>query len=110
MRKGGLIIPVKKNKKNLTNENLILLNLLKNYHYRDKFIAPESVTQKGIKKIVNCDLSVISRILKKNVESGFIYRKKMKIENVRQIKNAYFLSDKGFKLSEDLRKKISEWD
>jgi hypothetical protein len=34
----------------------------------------------------------------------------MKIENVRQIKSAYFLTDKGFNLSEDLRKKISEWD
>jgi hypothetical protein len=54
VRKGGLIIPVKKNKKSLTNENLILLHLLENYHYRDKFIAPESVTQKGIKK--NCKL------------------------------------------------------
>jgi predicted transcriptional regulator len=87
-----------------------LLHLLENYQYRNKFIAPESLTQKGIQRIINCDLSVICRILKKNVENGFIYQKKMKIENVRQKKNAYFLTDNGFNLSEELRKKISDWD
>jgi len=89
---------------------LTFLHLLDNYHYREGPIVPKSLTQKGIQNKVNCDLSVISRILKKNEEKGYIYPVLMKIENVKRKQNAYFLSDEGLKIAENLRKKISDWD
>ena len=41
----------------------------------------ELKTEKGIQMVLNCDIGLISRILKKLEKEGYIYRKLMKIEN-----------------------------
>ena len=53
------------------------------------------ITQKGIKKVLDCDIGYISRLLKKNRKKGYITCKKKKIERKLRTQNAYFLTYKG---------------
>lgn len=58
--------------------------------------------------MINCSLCYISRILKKIEEEGYVYRRLMRIENKKRKHNAFFLTDKGFKLAEKIREKNSD--
>ena len=60
-------------------------------HFRDKYAVPELLTEQGIQSVLNCDLGLISRILKKNEKKGYIYRTKSKIENKKRIQTVFFL-------------------
>ena len=90
--------------KNLTKEELLFLHLLKNNHLRGKYMVSELFTQQGIQSILECDLSLVSRLLKKNEEEGYIHRSLLKIENKKRRQNAYFLTDEGIKFAMDLSK------
>jgi len=90
----------------LTIEDLFFLHLLEN-HNQGKYIVTEAITEKGIQKKLNCDIGLISRIIKKNEEEGYIYRKIMKIENKKRKQNAIFLSDEGIERAKELHNKTS---
>jgi DNA-binding MarR family transcriptional regulator len=96
---------IKNHRKNLTIEDLFFLHLLEN-HNQSKYIATESITETGIQKKLNCDIGLISRIIKKNEEEGYIYRKVMKIKNKKRKQNAIFLSDEGMERAKDLQNNI----
>ena len=87
---------------------MIFLHLLDFCQCKRDFIVPKSITQKGIQNAVNCNQSVISRILKKNEEEGNIYRVLKRIENSNRKQNAYFLSDIGIPIAEEIRRKIPD--
>lgn len=98
---------INNNRKKLSIENLLFLHLFEN-HNQGKYIATEAITEKGIQKKLNCDIGLISRILKKNEEEGYIYRKMMIIENSKRKQNAFYLSDEGTERAEELRNIISD--
>jgi DNA-binding PadR family transcriptional regulator len=104
-----LIISIKKYRKHLTIEDLIFLHLLINNN-QDKYIVTEMITEKGIQRELNCAIGFISRILTKNEEDGFIYRKLMKIEKIKRKRHAFYLTNEGLERAEELRKKISDWE
>jgi DNA-binding MarR family transcriptional regulator len=95
-----------KQRSNLSTEDLLYLHLFEN-HNQGKYIATEAITEKGIQKKLNCDIGLISRILKKNEEEGYIYRKVMKIENRKRKQNAFYLSDEGMERAEELHNRVS---
>ena len=102
-----MIISIKNYKKSLTKEDLIFLHLLENNSNQHRYIVSELLTQKGIQSKINCDLSLISRILKKNEKKGYIYRSLKKIKNKKRKQNAFYLSDEGMERAEELHNRIS---
>lgn len=88
--------------KYLTKEELILVHLLINNHDQDDYIVKESITEQGIQREVNCDLSYISRLLKDNERNGYLYRKKLNINTKKRKQNAFFLTEKGKKIAKDI--------
>ncbi len=87
---------------NLAKEELLFMHLLRNNHYRGHYIVPEVITEKGIKCALGCDLSLISRLLKKNEEKGYIYRVLSKVENKKRKQNAFFLTEEGVRIAREL--------
>ena len=59
------------------------------------YFAPESITQNGIQKILGCNKSHVCRIIKKNEEKKYIYRKKMKVEDHKRRLEVFFLTEDG---------------
>jgi DNA-binding MarR family transcriptional regulator len=88
----------------LTKEELLFLHLLQNNHLRDNYIVTDLFTQRGIQSVLECDLSLISRLLKKNEEEGYIIKALLKIENKKRKQNAYFLTDEGIEFAMGLSK------
>ncbi len=82
----------------------MFLHLLNCNKYENAYIVPEHLTQMGIKKEINCDLGFLSRILKENVEKGYIYRKKSKVENQKKKLFVYFLTTNGLKIAREVNK------
>lgn len=85
---------------------MIFLHLLENNSNQHEYIVSELLTQKGIQSKINGDLSLISRILKKNEKKGYIYRALKKIENKKRKQNAFFLTNDGVKVAVELKKRI----
>jgi DNA-binding MarR family transcriptional regulator len=77
---------------------------LNNEHQRDNYIASKLITQQGIKNILDCDLSLISRILKRNEDDGNIHKRLSKIENKKRKQYIYFLTEKGAKIALEITK------
>jgi DNA-binding MarR family transcriptional regulator len=88
----------------LTKEELIFLHLLNYQNHRDHYVVPELITEKGIQSVVDCDLSLISRLLKKNEKRGYIYRTLSKVESKKRKQNAFFLTEEGIKIALELTK------
>jgi DNA-binding MarR family transcriptional regulator len=100
---GEFINTVNNHKRNLTYEKFLFLHLLRNNYIKDNYIVPESITEKGIQKVLNCNLGHISRILKKNEKKGNIYRKLLRIEYRKRKQFAFFLTPKGIKVAEKFK-------
>ena len=64
------------------------------------------ITEQGIKSALDCDLSLISRLLKKNEKKGYIYRTLLKVANKKRKQNAFFLTEEGIKIANELSKII----
>jgi len=67
--------------KKFTIEEKIFLFLLDNNYLKEHHVIPEFLTEKGIQKVLNCDLGFISRILRKNEKDELIERKLLWIKN-----------------------------
>ena len=84
-------------------EELILLHLLEYNHLKGDFVVPESLTEKGLQRILNCNLGHICRTLKKNENKGYLYRTLMHVENKKRKLFVFFLTPKEIKVAEELR-------
>jgi DNA-binding MarR family transcriptional regulator len=89
---------------NLTKEQLMFLHLLKFNHQQDDFIVTDLITEQGIKNEINCTLGLVSRILKKNEEIGYIFRTKLKIVKCRRKQNVFFLTENGLIIATEIHK------
>lgn len=74
-----------------------------NNHLKDKFVVKEAITQQGIQFVLDCDISLVSRLLKKNENNGYIYRSLLKIENKKRKQYAYFLTSTGLNFAWELQ-------
>jgi len=99
---GGIINLIKEYLNDLTKEDLLFLHLLNCNKYKNAYIAPEYLTQMGIKKEINCDLGFLSRILKENEVKGHIYRKKSKIVKKKKKQYVFYLSLSGLELAREI--------
>jgi DNA-binding PadR family transcriptional regulator len=61
------------------------------------------ITEQGIKSSLDCDLSLVSRLLKKNEKKGYLSRELMKVENKKRKQNAFFLTEKGEKVALEIK-------
>ena len=95
---------------NLTKEELLFLHLLDHNDCRGHYIVTVSITEQGIRNALDCDLSLISRIIKRNEEKGHIFRTLSKVENKKRKQNAFFLTDEGLSLAEELQKKYPDFE
>jgi len=87
---------------NLTKEELLFLHLLDHNDCRGHYVVSGSITEQGIRKALDCDLSLISRMLKRNEEKGYIFRILSKVENKKRKQNAFFLTEDGIKIAREL--------
>ena len=102
---GGIkIILEKNNLENLTVEEKLLLHLLDYKDQQNKYAVSELITEEGIQRALGCDLSLISRLLMKNENEGYTYRKLLKIKNKKRKQYAFFLTDKGIELALNIGK------
>ena len=83
-------------------EELLFIYLLSNDHQREHHVVLESITQRGIKAALGCDLGHISRLLNKNIINGYISKKLLKIKNQKRKQNAYFLTEEGLSIAIEL--------
>jgi site-specific recombinase XerC len=105
---GKLITTVNNRKNNLSYEKLLFLHLLKNNHNKDCYIVSISLTEKGIQRVLNCNLGHISRILKKNEKKGNMYRSLLRIENEKRKLFAFFLTPEGIKIPEEIKNDLAQ--
>lgn len=91
----------------MTKDQLLLLHLLKFNHQQNEIIVSELITEQGIKRTLNCTLGLVSRLLKKNEEEGYIYRTKSKIINGKMKQNVFFLTDEGLKRAMEISKMVA---
>jgi hypothetical protein len=89
-------------KEYFSKEEMLFLHLLNQNHNRDHYIVSESITEKGITNALECDMSLISRLLNKNEKKGYIYRMLAKVENKKRKQNAFFLTDDGIRIALEL--------
>ena len=93
----------------LTIEDRILQYLSGYIHLRDHHIAPEDITQEGIRRAVPCDHAYISRVLESNVENGYIIRKLARVKNKNRKQYIYLLSDNGLKYVQELNCTVNDF-
>lgn len=94
----------------MTKEELLFIHLLENNHHRNRYVVSELITEKGIRMALECDISLISRLLKKNEQQGYIYRLLSKVENKKRKQNAFFLTEKGLDLASEIYKEFPNCD
>ena len=75
---GGYNICIDNNRK-ITKEELLFLHLLNFKYNREDYVVSDMITERGIQAAIECDLSYVSRLLKKNEKKGFIHREKLRI-------------------------------
>ena len=92
---GNEIISEESEKKKLTIEEKLLLHLSKFKHHNDDYFVSELVTEQGIVKVLSCSWGLVSAIMKKNIEKGYIYRLKSKVERKKYKQFTFFLTKKG---------------
>ena len=91
-----------------SKEELLFLHLLNNIRYRNHYVVSESITEQGIRSAIDCDLSLISRILQRNEEKGYISRTLSKVESKKRKQNAFFLTDEGVRIALELKEAKSK--
>jgi DNA-binding MarR family transcriptional regulator len=91
-----------------SKEELLFIHLLSHNRFRDHYVVSESITEQGIRSALDCDLSLISRILKRNEEKGYIFRSLSKVENKKRKQNAFFLTDEGVRIALELKETKSK--
>lgn len=89
----------KNNSLNYCIEKRLFLHFLELNNQREKFVVDQALTQKGIQKILDCDIGYLSRLLKQNEIQGFIFRRKVHVYDGNKKQYAFFLTDKGNKLA-----------
>lgn len=89
-------------KTNFTKEELLYLILRDYTKYRDEYQVPEILTLDGLSTELSCDPGFMSKILKKNLSEGLIFRKKVRIENKKRKQYAYFLTTTGLELAKKI--------
>jgi DNA-binding MarR family transcriptional regulator len=105
---GELITTVNNSKKNLTYEVSLFIHLLENDSNKYDQIVPESITEEGIQRVLNCDLGHISRILKKNEKKGYLYRKVLRVENKNRKLCAFFLTQEGIEIAKEIKNELEQ--
>jgi hypothetical protein len=68
------------------------------------------LTQIGLKRVLKCDMGLISRILNKNIDRGLIERKQLKIINKDRKQLVYFLTHEGLQYASELKRGINNID
>ena len=81
-----------------------------NQNEKDKYIVSFLITQQGIRNVLDCDLSLISRLLDKNEKMGYIYRTLSKIENKKRKQNVFSLTEEGLKIAFEINNSYSDID
>ncbi|UCG68315.1 MAG: tetratricopeptide repeat protein [Thermoplasmata archaeon] len=95
-------------KPHLTAQEKILLHLLGNRRFEDKFEVPNSLTQDGIAKAVSTRRSYVSQATKELMGRRIVVEKLWHIKGEARRRKVYFLTMDGKTQAEKLRNDINE--
>jgi ATP/maltotriose-dependent transcriptional regulator MalT len=101
----GLDMPTKPH---LTAHEKIILHLLENRRYEDKFEVPHSLTQDGIAKAISTRRSYVSQATRELMGRRIVVEKLWHIKGEARRRKAYFLTMEGRAQAEKLRDDIYE--
>jgi DNA-binding MarR family transcriptional regulator len=99
---GGWILADCLKSSSLTKEELLFLHLFSLNHLKDSYVVSEELTEKGIQEELDCNLGLVSRILRKNEQEGNIIRMKSKILTKKRRQNVFFLTKSGMKIAQEI--------
>jgi DNA-binding MarR family transcriptional regulator len=90
-----------------TVEKRILLHLQKYSHtYQEAWEVPNAISQEGISEALDILLNNVSRAMKDLKAEGKVTERLAHIKGGRRKRRAYFLTEEGARLAEDIRKAI----
>ena len=93
----------------LTVEKRILLHLHKySRTYQDAWEVPNAMSQEGISEALDILLNNVSRAMKDLKSEGKVTERLAHIKGGRRKRRAYFLTEEGSRLAEEIRKSIIE--
>jgi DNA-binding PadR family transcriptional regulator len=95
---------IKKYKISLSVEKRIILHLAENMKYKDKYEVTDNITQQGIALAVCIRHEHVSRSVLKLQNEDLIFVRSALINEVQRHKKAYFLTQKGLKYANEIKK------
>ena len=95
-------------KENLFKNQQLILHLYENRFEMDDNTVNESVTQKGIQKAIGCNISHVSRELKKYQRKGYIKWKMMRTNNGGRTVKSYYLTERGINYLSKINKSLKK--
>ena len=87
---------------------LILLHLRDYADFRDRVEVPFALSQMGIANAVSIARSNVPRAIGSLKESGYVIERQAHITGVTRKRKAYFLTDEGVSLSDEVWESVSE--
>ena len=79
----------------IDTEKKLLLHLLRFTTYRDEYVVPVEITQRGISDAIGVKLTHVSRLTKSMISSGLIEERKAHVHGIQRRVKVYFLSNEG---------------
>ena len=79
----------------IDTEKKLLLHLLRFTTYRDEYVVPVEITQRGISDAIGVKLTHVSRLTKSMILSGLIEERKAHVHGIQRRVKVYFLSNEG---------------
>ncbi|MEE8182753.1 MAG: hypothetical protein V3T94_01215, partial [Thermoplasmata archaeon] len=89
-----------------TISDRIVLHLRGHCRQKDSYFLPPELTQKGIAKSIGSTRAGVTFEVRRLVEEGYVEEDLRKIEGSKQKVKAYFLTEKGEDLANEMREAI----
>jgi len=91
----------------LTIEKKILMHIFEYMKYEQQFEVPFAITQEGIAESIGIRRDNVPRAVKTLRETGMVYEKVARVEQVKRKRKVYFLTAKGIEYTHNVQRQIS---
>ncbi len=92
----------------LDTETRLLLHLLRFSGYRDEYVVPAGITQRGISEAIGVKLTHVSRLTKALTAEGLIEERKAHVQGMQRRVKVYFLTKEGQKKAERIASELEK--
>lgn len=92
----------------MDSETRLLLHLLRFSGYKEEYVVPVEITQRGISEAIGVKLTHVSRLTRSLISSGMIEEKKAHVQGIQRRVKVYFLTKKGEEKAEEIMRNLEK--